>query len=500
MILEKLHTAIKLYPEKEALVFQNHRITYSSLGEIISRLANGLKKAGVEKGDRVALMLPNVPHFVFSYFATLQIGAQIVPINYLMDLDDINHVLNKAEPKAIIFWEKFRNLLGTYFSSKNGAAKRIVLGKKSSGQELSLTHLIAEEDNDFQPAESSPEEIGAIYFTSGTTAVPRGAMFSQKAISESCRGITEFFRFSDSDKFLAVLPLVFSVSLNAVVNASLASGATLVLMPKLDIQSIVQAISDEQVNTIIGTPSLFQKLSELETPIENHQLKICLSVNNLLTEDIRDTFKQKFGVQLLNTYSVTEAGGIVAAMHPSSYNPPQSMGMCLPHVEIQLFQDDGERLPVGEKGELLIRGSSLCAGYLKNDDLTAERFREGWFHSSDIGKKDVESFIYFIDRKSNTILKSGFQILAGDIERMLRSHPKIKEAAVIPVPHPDFKQDVKAFIVTGENSLTSSEVLEFCKQKFPTYMCPSHIEFRRQLPKTRMGRISKRKLKNEVWR
>ncbi|NOZ62148.1 MAG: long-chain fatty acid--CoA ligase [Calditrichaeota bacterium] len=499
MVWKKLHTIIESHPDKEALVFQNHRISYRALGEIINRLANGLRKAGIEKGDRVALILPNVPHFVFSYYAALQIGAQIIPLNYLMELDDLNQVLNKADPKAVIFWGKFRNLLSSYFSNENDSLVRIVLGKKLNGEELSLTHLIASADEHFQAEEISPHEIGAIQFTAGTSASPQGALLSHSSLTESCRGITKFFRFSDSDVFLAVLPLAFGVSQSAVMNAALNKGATLVLMPKLDIESIIRMISEERVTTVVGSPRLFQKIAELETPIEGQKLKICLSVNNFLSESIREAFEQKIGVHLLNAYSVTEAGGIVAAMHPSSFNPRNSMGMVLPHVEIQLFQDGGELLPVGERGELLIRGASLFSGYFQNDELTANRLRDGWFHSGDIGKKDVDAFIYFIDRKCDTILKSGFQILARDVETILRTHPRVKEVAVIPVPHPKFKQDVKAYIVTKGNSLTQTEVLEFCKQKFPMYMCPSLIEFRSQLPRTRMGKISKRKLKNEVW-
>ncbi len=499
MIWKNLHNSIEAHSEKEALIFQDHRITYRELGEIINRLANGLKNAGIEKGDRVALMLPNLPHFVFSYFAGLQIGAQIVPINYLMELDDLNHVLTKVEPKAIIFWDKFRNLLHTYFSAKNNSLLRIVLGRKANSRELSLTHLIASSDASFLEEEVAEEETGVIQFTAGTSGQPQGAVLSHASIVKSYQGLTNFFRFSDSDVFLAILPLVLAVSQNALMNVALMGGGTLVLMPKLELEHVLQAIPELGVTTIVGSPKFFKKLAHQEIPFDSHKLKNCLSVNNLLEEETRNLFAEKFGVPLLNSYAVTEAGGIVAAMHPSSFNPPESLGMVLPHAEIQLFQESGELLPVGEKGELLIRGDGLFSGYWRNEELTEQRLHDGWFHTDDIGRKDVDGIVYLIERKCNIILKSGFQILASEIEKILLLHPKVKEAAIIPIPHPEFKEDLKAYIVTSENSLTKDELIEFCKQKFPIYMCPSQIEFRKHLPKTRMGRISKRKLKSEVW-
>lgn len=498
MIMQKLLATCREYADREAIVFQNHRISYQQLNHIISRLANGLHEIGIEKGDRVAVVLPNVPHFVFSYYAIMKIGAQAVPINYLMELDDLNSSLKTVRPKAIIFWDRFRSLISGFLSQDSGECLRIVLGKRKSNNEFSLTHLIASSEYKELEKDVTDEDAALVQFTSGITDAPKPAVFSHRAIEKSCHGICEFFRFDEEESFLAVLPLVMSVSQNGVMNAALLNGGKLVLLPKVDVESILELISVEAVTSIVGTPKLFSKVAASDG-LKSNQLKYCISVNNFLTEEVRKEFEDKFNVPLLNSYAVTEAGGLVASMHPSTFSPEKSVGMTLPHAEILLFNEENEMLPVGEEGELSIKSESLFSGYFENEDLTQEKLKDGWFLTGDIGSKDEDGIIYIKERQSNIILKSGFKIQASEIEKALCSHPKVKEAAVIGVPHPSFKEDLKAFVVTNENSVTQEDLIEYCKQKFPMYMIPARIEFRNQLPRTRMGRISKRKLKSEVW-
>ncbi|MCD4665246.1 MAG: AMP-binding protein [Bacteroidales bacterium] len=496
MIVEKLHHAAQQFPENTAIIFEDYQINYVQLTDIINKLANGLKDSGINGGDRVALMMPNLPHFVFSYYAIQQAGAVVVPINYMLESDDLNLMLNNAKPAAIIYWEGFRSALNDFFEGYTDPISKIVLGKKKAIDTFALTELIAQssEDNQFDAPEA--DHVAIIQYTSGITDLPVGVELSHENLSASIETYINFLRLTNDEVFGVIFPLFFITTQNTILNSALTLGATIVLHSKLEIESVIKSIDQHNISVLTASPNVYHQLTDLKGEnFSGSSVKHCLSSHSMLSEEIAKNFKDKFGISLLNGYATTETSGIVAATHPSE-NINDSVGLALPGIEVQIHDTHGEQVDSNEIGEIAIRGKSVLKKYWDNDELTSARLKNGWFYSGDLGKKNTDGYITFIDKKADVILKSGFQIDSTEIEQTLLTHPKIKEAAVISIPHQDHKEDVQACVVLNENeSVTDEEIIQFCRDHIPVYKCPQVIKFYSELPRTRMGKIFKRKLR-----
>lgn len=493
-IQQIIHAAHEL-PEKDAIIYGDHHITYGQLEEITNRLVNGLRASGIQVGDRVVLLMPNLPHFIFSYYALLKLGAVVVPLNYMMEDNEIVGVIKSVEPRAIIYWHGFRQHIQSFLPSSKNPVMLIVLGGKAAFDHYDLLDLIAH---------SVPEpvtdvfrtEAAVIQFTSGVTELPHGIEFNHDNITASIESCSNFFRFNESDVFGAILPLFFIFSQNALLNGALSHGATVVLHAKVAYETISRSIREHKITVMAGSPNLYrQLLAHAAENLKNSALKFCLSSWHPLERELSAQFEQQVGGPLLNCYAITESGGLVAANHPSIERRDDSVGLALPDVDIQVHDQEGLPLDPNMIGEIAIQSKAVGQRYWNHPELTAERFKNHWYYTGDLGKIDEQGYIHLVNKKAEVIVKSGFPIYTIEIEQLLSHHPKIREVAVIATPHPDHKQDVKACIVLkGNESATATEIFEYCKSQLPVYKCPQIIQFYHELPRTRMGRIFKRKL------
>jgi len=496
MIIEKIREVAEQFPNKSAIIFDDHHVSYSQLKHVTNKLANGLRETGIGSGDRVVLMMPNLPHFVFSYYAILMVGAIVVPFNYMMEDDEFYGVLETINPRAIIYWEGFRHHIRRYLKQTSVRPITIVLGEPQPMDTTDLVQLISQSPADFEPHRLAAGDTALIQYTSGVTEPPKGIELSYENLISSLEGYAKFFRFNSSAVFGVVLPLFFIFSQNALLNSALLYGGTVVLHPRIDYQKIARSIDEYQITVLAGSPNFYKSL--LESAGENvsgASLKYCLSSWQPLTRELEANFEQRFGIPLLNCYSITETCGIVASNHPSFERKSGSVGLVLPDVEIHIMDDQGQPLDHNEVGEIAIHGSMVMKDYWNSPDLTARHLRDGWYFTGDLGKIDDEGYLFLINKKAEVILKSGFPIYTSEIEQLLVSHPKVKEAVVIATSHPDHKEDVQACIVLEDNeTLTPAEIIEYCRSQVPVYKCPQVIKFYPSLPRTKMGRIFKRKL------
>lgn len=500
MIIERIRETAKEFSYKSAIIFDGHQITYLQLEGITNNLANGLTSAGINAGDRVVLMMPNLPHFVFSYYAILKLGATVVPINYMMEDDEFNEVLEKINPRAVIYWEKFRHHIHNYLETTSEPPIAIVLGDKKSFDHSDLVSLISLSESDFEPHHSEAGDTALIQFTSGVAEPPKGIELSYENLISSIEGYTNFFRFNNSDVFGIILPLFFIFSQNVLLNSALLNGGTVVLHSKIDYHKIAQSIDEHQISVLAGSPNFYNLLAGLDhKSISGSSLKFCLSSWRPLSMDLESKFKQRFGVPLLDSYSITEACGIVAANHPSFEKKNGSVGLVLPNVDIQVHDEQGHPLDRNMVGEVAIQGKMVMKNYWNSAELTLERLINGWYYTGDLGKLDEQGYLYLINKKAEVIVKSGFPIYTREIEQILLAHPKVNEAVVIAIPHPDHKEDVQACIVLKENEMaTPEEIIEYCRGQVPVYKCPQIVKFYPSLPRTKMGRIFKRKLQENA--
>ena len=496
MIVEKLHQTVQKFPEKTAIVFNEHQINYGELNEIINKLSNGFLDSGIAKGNRVALMLPNVPHFIFSYFALQQVGAIVVPVNYMFYENDLNFVLNNSELKAIIYWDGFRKELKEFFLNCSESIIKVVLGKQKPGDSFQLEKLISNSSIGEIEKENEQGDIALLQFTSGMEDVPTGVPLTHENISLNNNAFVDCFKLTEDDVFGAFFPLFLITSQNQILNA-VSLGATIVLHSKIDIPAIAKSIDEFQVSVITASPQFYKLLCDWEDEsFSGSSLKTNISTYSNLPEELAKEFAERFNSTLFNSYTITEAGGIVASTQASFENLSDSVGRALPIFEMHIHNASGEPLPHDEIGEIAIKSNSMMDGYWRNQELTEKRLKNGWFYTGDFGKRNSDGNIVLVEKKADIILKGGFRIHTNEIEDLLTTHPSIQEAAVISVPSPDHKEDVLACIVLKENeSLTGQEVIEFCRSHIPIYKCPQVVKFYEDLPRTRMGKVFKRKLK-----
>jgi long-chain acyl-CoA synthetase len=500
MIIEKLHQIVQTSPEKTAIVFKEYHINYSELNEIINKLSQGLQNSGIAKGDKVALMLPNVPHFIFSYFALQQIGAIVVPVNYMFYENDLNYVLRNSELKAIIYWDGFRKELKEFFVNCTEPVIKIVLGKQNSGDSFQLEKMISDNSANEINIKNNELDLALLQFTSGMADVPTGVPLTHEIMSQNTNAFIDCFKLTGKDVFCAFFPLFLITSQNEILNTAVSLGATIILHSKIDIPAIAKSIDEFQVSVVVASPQLYKMLVEWEDDsFSGSSLKTNISTYANLPEELAKKFNERFNSTLLNSYTITETGGIVTTTQASFENLNDSVGRALPGFELQIHNASSEPLPFGEIGEIAIRSKSMVNAYWRNDELTLKRFKNDWFYSGDFGKRNADGDIVLVEKKADIILKGGFRIHTSEIENLLATHPCIREAAVISVPSPNHKEDVLACVILNENeSLTGEEVIEFCRSHIPVYKCPQVVKFYEELPRTRMGKVFKRKLKQDI--
>ncbi|MCU0644818.1 MAG: AMP-binding protein [bacterium] len=496
MVVERLREIAHKFSGKNAIIFNEHEISYATLEEISNKLANGLKGNGIKAGDRVAVLMPNLPHFVFSYYAILKLGAIVVPINYMMEDNEFVGVLQSIEPQLIIYWEGFRHYVQEYLSQVTEPPIVIVLGNMKSIDHAELTDLIARSEARIETRQCDASETAVIQFTSGVSESPKGIELSYLNLFSNVEGFTKFFHVTDSDVSGAVLPLYFVFSQNVLMNSVLLQGGTIVLHSKLDYESIIRSIDKYKISILAGSPNLYKFLVDrTQTAVPGTSLKYCLSSWQPVPEELEMNFEQKFGRPILNCYSITETCGIVAANHPSFERRSGSLGMALPEAAIQIHNETGVPLDQNEIGEIAIQGNTVMKGYWKSTDLTSQRLKNGWYYTGDLGKIDHQQNIFLVNKKAEVIVKSGFPIYTSEIEQIIARHPKVKEVVVFATPHPGHQEDVQACIAVKDGeTATSEEIIAFCREYVPVYKCPQVINFYPSLPRTKMGRIFKRKL------
>lgn len=496
MVVERFREIVRKFATKNAIVYHEHNISYAQLDEITDKLAIGLKNNGINAGDRVALIMPNLPQFIFSYYAILKLGAIVVPINYMMEDDEFTSVLKSIEPRVIIYWEGFRNHIREYLDHADEKPVTVVLGKKRSIDHAELTELIAKSEGNIDARSVDASETAIIQFTSGVSEPPKGVELSYLNLYSNVEAFTKFFYLTNSDVFGAILPLFFVFSQNALMNSALHQGGTIVLHSKLDYNKIVQSIHEHKISVLAGSPNFYKFLiDEAEAALPKTSLKYCLSSWQSISEELELKFEQKFGAPILNCYSITETSGIVSANHPSFDRGSGSLGAALPGIEIQVHNDQGAPLDYNEVGEIAIQGNTVMKGYWKSPELTSARIKNGWYYTGDLGKIDHQLNIFSINKKADVILKSGFPIYTSEIEQVIARHPKVKEVVVFATPHPGYQEDVQASVVIKEGeTVTSDDIISYCREFMPVYKCPQVIKFYAALPRTKMGRIFKRKL------
>lgn len=497
-LYEILESAAQKAPDKPALYFKDHTIIYRDLKHATDRLASGFKRIGLNAGDRVAILLPNVPHFVFSYFALLKIGATVIPMSIMDKAAEIHHQLDDAEARGVIYWQGLRDHVHQAVNGLDQCNKLIVLGEKSGNGEFQLTTLMETHDLYEHTEIADPDDTAVVFYTAGITGRPKGAELSHHNILSNVEACQSFFKFTEKDSVVAELPLSLPVGLTLVLTTFVYARASIYLIPKYDAQSILTLIADKKPTCFVGMPSLYHDLvmAEFENIPNLKSIKFWLSIGDAMKQETFEAFEAKFNGIILEGYGLTEAGPVVSFNTSTHERKPGSIGLPLPGIDLKILDQNDQEVRIGQIGEICIQGPGIMKGYLNKPEATRTALENGWLHTGDLARLDESGFPMIVARKKNVIIKSGFSVYPREVEKCLLAYPKIQEAVVVGLPDSSAGEEIYASVVlkSGEEA-TQEEIIDYCREMMAAYKAPKNIHFVLSLPKGPSGRVMREEVK-----
>jgi long-chain acyl-CoA synthetase len=465
-------------------------LTYADLDDRSARLATLLREKGLERGDRVGVMLPNVLEFPISYYGVLRAGAVVVPMNVLLKRREIAFYLEDSGAKLLLAWQGFCE------EARGGAA--------DAGAELievepeSFAELLGAREPSSELADTDEEDTAVILYTSGTTGKPKGAELTHFNLSRNAEiSSRTTSNVKEGDVVLGALPLFHSFGQTVSMNASLRVGATLTLLPKFDPGEALEIMQRDRVTHFYGVPTMYGAV--LHHPdresYETSTLRTCITGGASMPVEVLRGFEEAFGCEVLEGYGLSETSPVSSSNHPGRPRKPGSIGTPLEEVEMKVVDEDDEEVAQGEVGEIVIRGHNVMKGYWQRPDATEEAMRGGWFHTGDMARVDEDGYFFIVDRKKDLIIRGGYNVYPREVEEVLYEHPKIREAAVLGVPHEQWGEEIGAAVVLHEGEeLTAEEVSEYVKERIAAYKYPRIVWFVDDLPKGPTGKILKREI------
>jgi long-chain acyl-CoA synthetase len=477
-------------PERAAVRLGDLELTYAGLDERSARLAALLLERGLEPGDRVGLMLPNVPEFPISYYGVLRAGGVVVPMNVLLKRREIAFYLEDSGAELLLAWHGFAE------EARDGAADTDA--ELIEVEPAAFAELLDGCEPATGVADAAEDDTAVILYTSGTTGKPKGAELTHFNLSRNADIASRTTcEIGEGDVVLGSLPLFHSFGQTVSMNASLRMGATLTLLPKFDPGEALETMQRDDVTHFYGVPTMYGAL--LHHPgreeFDTSSLRTCITGGASMPVEVLRGFEQAFGCIVLEGYGLSETSPVASSNHPGMERKPGSIGTPLEDVEMRVVDEDDNPVPQGEIGEIVIRGHNVMKGYWQRPDATEEAMRGGWFHSGDMARVDEDGYFFIVDRKKDLIIRGGYNVYPREVEEVLYEHPKIREAAVLGVPHDEWGEEIGAAVVLHEGEeLGAEEVGEYVKERIAAYKYPRVVWFMDELPKGPTGKILKREI------
>ncbi|WP_216828727.1 o-succinylbenzoate--CoA ligase [Alkalihalobacterium elongatum] len=494
-LYSNLSNASKLYPEKDAYIFLNESTTFRELHQKVNQFAHSLSQQGIEKGDTIALLLGNSPEFVIAYYGTLSAGATVVPVNPTFTAREIEYILSNSKAKGVIADASLHTTLSEV--QQNVTSLAFTVYSKPVEGELAFDSFINHTIEKFDGPVVEEDDVAVILYTSGTTGSPKGVMLTHKNLQSNAEAVRELFEMTAEDRVVTVLPIFHVFCMTVCFNASILTGATMLLLPKFSPQEVVETIAKEKATIFAGVPTMYNFLLQIPTTKEQFSsLRICMSGGASLPVAIINKFKEHTGIQIQEGYGLSEAAPVTAFNPIHGVCKPGSIGVNIPFVENKVVDPDGVEVPRGEVGELIVKGPNVMKGYLGMPEQTARTIKDGWLYTGDMATMDEEGYIYIVDRKKDMIIVGGYNVYPREIEEVLYDHVDIVEVAVVGVPDESYGEAVKAFVVSKNPVLTENDLKEYLTDKLVKYKRPQSIEFLSELPKNTTGKILRKNLRN----
>lgn len=519
-----LESSAKNYPNKIAIDFLGKKISYEELNKTSNKVSNFLKTEGINKGDKVILVLPNTPHYIAGYYGILKAGGVVVQGNPMYKERELRYLAENSEAKIAFVVEfvypNIKPLLD------DGLIKKVVICKIEDYLPFPLSLLYpfkkpkVKVDNRKEVVywkdvmkcnagnknvEINPKDDVAVFqYTGGTTGLPKAVMLTHyNLVANAYQTVEWVIDASDKDVFLGVLPYFHVYGMTTSMNAPILLGSKIVLLPDpRDIKRIMKSIEKHKVTIFCGVPTLFNAINNYPG-VENYDLssiKACISGSAPLPIEVKREFERITGGKLIEGYGLSETSPVTHANPLYGVNKEGSIGIPFPDTLSVVVDEEGKILPPNQVGELAIKGPQVMKGYYKMEDETKKVLINGWLLTGDMAKFDEDGYFYIVDRKKDVIICSGYNIYPREVEEVLYEHEAIVEAAVIGVPDEYRGETVKAFVVLKDEykgKISEEDIINYCRQKLAAYKIPRIVEFRDELPKSAVGKVLRRVLKEE---
>ena len=493
-LVDLLRARVEQAPEKSFIFSEadGRSYTYLEFRQAVDRLATLLIDIGIKKGDVVSLLLPNSVEYVIAYFACWQLGALAGPINSLLKEHEMSYVISDSESKALLVHstllpivEKIRSQLPTL---------QVVL---TFDDETRVTSNVSVQRKEAIPLDSDDEAI--MIYTSGTTGKPKGCLLTHGNIVANARQISTWLSFTSHDRLLTIMPLFHMNAVSVTTMAALYAGGSTVVSPKFSASRFWKIISDYQITSFGSVATMLSMLLSTHPDgvphgLKTEQLRFAMCGSAPVPAEVIRRFEDTFNCLVIEGYGLSES------TCRSTFNPPnvrRRQGSCgLPiGNEMRVVDDEDQEVADGTLGEIVLRGDNILKGYYKNPQATAEAFRNGWFHTGDIGYRDSAGFYYIVDRKSDMIIRGGENIYPREIDEVLYQHPAVASAAAVGIPDDLYGEEVTAFVVLKDSmSVSPEDLVQFCRQRLADYKCPKTIRILKEIPKGPTGKLLKREL------
>ncbi|TAK34568.1 MAG: hypothetical protein EPO21_09230 [Chloroflexota bacterium] len=500
-------------PDKLALVFKDRLYTYREYNEQANRVANGLRELGIKRGDRVAIMMPNWPEFVFSVYGVLKLGAIAVGINVLFKSEETRYILDNSQARAVLVADHLLSVVQSTRPRLPGLEHVVVVHGEPSEGVLSYQALVDGSGPECCAVELGPDERAVIFYTSGTTGVPKGAVHTHEALTVQMNIVSERFSVSQQDIIDTVMPIFsLSILLNGPIIA-VHNGCTCYLMERYNVVDYVRHIKEWEITLCFGAvPTIFVEVArlpeEIGREVDFSSLRYITSGGAPMPADTRREFEAKYNFRFMHAYGGTEGPIMVSTDPVDRERKFDSVGMPLPHIKVKIVDDNDNEVPTGIIGEICSGPQTegpyagvykMLKEYWRMPEATAETLRGGYLHWGDLGYLDEDGYLYIVDRKKDMIIRGGLNVYPKELELVLYEDTRILECAVVGVPHERLGEVPKAYILLRAGAqATEQEFIDMIRNRLAKYKALEYVEFVQSFPRNAMGKILKRELRDQT--
>ena len=510
---EFLTIACAIVPDRTAIVFEGHRITYEQLQERVVRLSNALADLGVGRGDRIAAMQVNSHHVIETYFACARLDAIFVPLNFRARADELVHMVNHSEPTVLFVGGRYADLVRSVSGQIIPPNYIVSFDERVGGQWLHYEDLLAASPpEELRFPEGDDEDTTILLFTAGTTGTAKAVMLTHQSFSSYLLANVTPPDPDEDERNLLSVPLYHIAGMQAVM-AGVYGGRTLIVMRQFQPEGWMELVQGERASRAMMVPTMLKQMMD-HPRFPDYDLSslevITYGAAPMPLEVIQRAIRAFPGARFINAFGQTETASTITMLPPEDHvleGSPQevetklrrltSIGKPLDDVEVAMVDEDGEAVPPGEVGEIVARGPRIMKGYWKQDEETGSAIRDGWLYTGDLGYQDEDGYIYLAGRAKDFIKRGGEMISPEEVERVLMSHPAVEDGAVIGVPDPDWGERVRAIVVRRAGDVTEEELIEHCHQRLATFKRPESIVFVEELPRNALGKVLKRVLRDQ---